>query len=708
MSVKITYYQNFKTKLLKNGVLIIGFDYRDRPVNVLDSEVMEELDRIIRKEIQNKFVAGIVIVSLKNGSFIAGADVNKIYSITEKNLDQAKNLIAKAHNLFSTMEKSEKPFIAAIDGACLGGGMELALACHMRVATDHPKTVLGLPEVKLGIIPGFGGTQRLPKLVGLPIALSIILKGNSIYPYKALKMGLIDDLVPHIPVENRSIENIEKESFVSVAIKRALEPMSQKKKLPLRQRFWSMPVARKVILSKAKYDTKKAVRNYYPAPYKAIEAIQRGIGRSTINGCFDVEMPIVLELITSPLSKQLLDIYFWSETAKKTNHSVFQKNTKVGVIGSGFMGSQIAANMSESGIETVLKDIDPKFVSAGLDRIAQVWRKDLDKKAIKPVEFNKRSLRIYPTTNWEQLKKSEFVIEAIKEILPLKQKLVEEFETATSSETVFATNTSSFTVVEIAQKAKYKERFVAMHFFNPLRAMKLVEIGVADFTSNETKGKAIGLSLALGKIPIVIKDSPGFLVNRIISRYMIEAVMLITEGVPIESIDKAAEDFGMAIDSGRAMGPLKLIDYVGTETAVHVVHSLAKLGPRIAIPILFQIADFKQSFWKNGKLNPELREAIKTLSMPKKRPDQLEIQDRLILPMIDESYRCLEDKVIDDPKFIDLAMILGVGFPAFRGGPITWAREVGAAKITERLESFKDKHGPRFEPCELLLENIKI
>ena len=705
MNTKITYLENFKLKLLKNEVLIIGFDCKNQPVNILSGKILQELDTIVRDAIKNDAVKGVVITSLKNNCFIAGADIKEIYSITTETQNTAEALIMRAHELFRLIDTSPKTFVAAIEGVCLGGGMELALACHIRVATSHPQTILGLPEVKLGIIPGFGGTQRLPKLIGIPNSLEMITTGKNIYPYKALKMGLIDDFVPYIPVTNRNIDTIDQESFVSVAIQRCLRLDKPVRKLDYGSRLFSLPVLRNIAFSKARSMVKKQTRGYYPAPMKAVNAIQRGCRLSPEKGCVSIELPEVLPLITSPTSKNLINIFFWMEEAKKANKkSATPIPEKVGVIGAGLMGSQIAANLSESRVDTVLKDLEPKFVSSSLTRILSAWQKDLDRKAIDRVEFERRLFRIRPTVSWADLAKLPLVIEAIKEILPWKQNLVEEFENICSNDAIFATNTSSYTLAEIADKAKHKERFVAMHFFNPVRVMKLVEIGIADFTSEEVKLKAVQLALAMGKVPIVVKDCPGFLVNRILSRYLIEAVLLVHEGVPIKTVDGVAERFGMAIDSGRAMGPLKLIDYIGVETAVHVINSLSKLGPRIQKPDLLNNDNLQLYFWKDGSENTDLIGSIKQ----GKVLSQEEVEKRLILPMVDEASRCLAEGIVSRPQDIDLAMILGVGFPAFRGGLMTWARKVGFSKINEELEVLRSKYGQRFEPCQLLSEDKNI
>lgn len=684
-------YRNFKTKLLSNGVVLIGFDNQNKSVNILNSDILKEFWLIMLEVFEDKKVKAIVLTSLKNNppSFIAGADINEIKNIT--NEAECRAFVERVHKMFHAMEQSEKPIVAAIEGICFGGGLELALACRWRVASDHPQTVFASPEVGLGIIPGFGGTQRLPKLIGLPPSLEMIASGKNVYPYKAMRSGLVNDLVGHAPVDERNINTIEKEVFISVAIQRALELVSGKKTEPefgLKIRLAGWPVLRKYTFWKAKRDIRKAKRNFYPAPLLAVDAVEKGFGKSVYSGSVECEAPRVSKLAVSPLSKNLIDIHLGSESLKHTKTDVTPSDQlkTVGVFGAGLMGSQIAGNLSEKGFNVLIKDLKPEFLSSGLKRINENQIKDLARRVITKPEYEQRLLRIYPTLNWNDFKSADLVIEAIKEVLEWKQQLLAEFENVAKPSAIFATNTSSFMVSEVAQNSKHKERCVAMHFFNPLRAMRLVEIGVADFTSPETVATAVSLAKKMGKLPLVVKDCPGFLVNRILSRYLIESILLVAEGISIRDIDRAAKNFGMAIDSGRAMGPLELIDYVGTETCIHVIKSLKKLGPRIEDRPVFEAILKGQYSTEKHNLPPEI------------------IVKRLILPMVDEALRCLNESIVSDPRHIDLAMLYGAGFPAFRGGLLKWARHEGLEKIKDELDELAGKYSTRFTPCE----NFKI
>lgn len=666
-------YRNFKTRLLSNRVVLIGFDDQNKPVNILSSSVLEEFASIVEEVLTNKNIKGIVLLSLKKDSFIVGADINEIHAITNK--ESCEDLVRKVYKLFDLIEKSDKTFVAAIEGACLGGGLELILACHWRVASDHKNTIFALPEVLLGIIPGFGGTQRLPRLIGTIPALEMITSGKNIFPKKAIKTGLIDDLVKNISVENRKIENIENETLIAVAIQRALEKRKVRK-IKLINKILGWPLINNFIGWKAKQMILSKTDGHYQAPLKAIEAV---ISKD--------ETPKLLELITSPLSKKLIDIFLASEKLKPAkSNAINPTRDSIGVLGAGLMGSQIAAILVEKGYTVNLRDLGTEYLCKGMDRVSEIERKDLAKRVISQPEFEQRLLRLKPTTNWNRFHKSSLVIEAIKEVLEWKIRLLEEFENVADTNAVFATNTSSYTIAEIAQKAKYPERCIAMHFFNPVRSMKLIEIGVANFTSVGTLTKTIELSRQMGKVPIIVRDSPGFLVNRILSRYLIESILLVAEGIPRSEVDSAAKKFGMAIDSGKAMGPLELINYVGTETCIHVIKSLKKLGPRIEDRPIFETILKGQYSTEKHNLPQEI------------------ITKRLVFPMIDEAIRCLNESIVNDPQHIDLAMLYGAGFPAFRGGLLRWAKHEGLGKIKNELEDLAGKFGDRFVPCE----NFKI
>jgi 3-hydroxyacyl-CoA dehydrogenase/enoyl-CoA hydratase/carnithine racemase len=706
-------FKHFKTTVLDDGFLLAGFDYSGKPVNVLNVESMTEWQDVVRIAGQTAGIKGVVLVSLKEGNFCAGADLEQMHDAQRRySFQEIEQLVITAHNVFDAMGKSPKPFIAAVEGACLGGGLELALACHVRIASNHPKTCFALPEVKLGILPGFGGTQRLPRLIGLPAALEIITTGKTISPRQALRMRLIDGMVNSIPSGIRTMKDIEGETLVQAAMTqvRALchAPLRRR---PLRanQRFFSVPVVRSLVCRYARRQVVKRVRSFYPAPLRAIDAVQEGMGLSIREGSLTVEKPLLLDLMASKISANLVGLFLAGEEVKRNVATVPVSATRVAVLGAGLMGSQIAGQLAEKGYRVVLRDVSSDILAKGIGRIYKTQTAQLHKRIILPSDLRYRMMRIAPTTHIKDVGTASLVIEAVSEKLDVKQAVLEEFEAEARADAIFATNTSSYTLADIAAKAVHPERCVGLHFFNPVAKMQLVEIVRAPFTSERALAQARSLAKRLGKFPLVVNDGPGFLVNRILSRYLAEAVILAGEGVAIRRIDAAAKNFGMAVDSGRPMGPLELLDLIGLRVALHVLSSLAGLGSRIEsrealLQALLPEGKAPLTFWESWRENPRTAEIIanygRTCPSEAEPPSDDIIYKRLFFPMIDEAVRCLHDHIVEQAWHVDFAMIYGIGFPAFRGGLLTWAREsMSPGRITEDLESLAARYGKRFEPC---------
>lgn len=704
-------FKHFKTLLLENGILLIGFDYEGSSVNINNDESLEELEKLVQFALENKDVKGAVLLSLKQGNFCAGADLKKISLLRQNNqLDLAEGIISGMHVLLQKIEQSPKPFVAAIGGAALGGGLELALACRSRIVSDNPKTALALPEVKLGIIPGFGGTQRLRRIIGIPAALEMITSGKSVYARPAFKLGLADKCVTSVPSEIRTLEEISKERLSIVAINHALDLCRKKRmerKFGTSHTLLKFPGIRNVVFFGARLKVRQKTKGRYPAPERALDAVKQGMKMSAYRASQNVEKPIFMKCLRSQLSGDLMNFFFWQERAEKIM-PIVPTPEKIGVIGAGKMGWQIAALLAQKGKQVVLKDVNQNILARAIGKISDAERTLLLKKIIKPHEYQERMLAVYPTIHMDRLSGVGFAMEAALERLEVKRKILEEFEEIASPDATFATNTSSYTVAEIAKNAKHPERCVGLHFFNPVSKMRLVEVVRASFSSEASVRAAFSLARELGRIPIIVKDGPGFLVNRILSRYVVEAVWLAAQGVKISRIDGAAKVFGMAIDSGRAMGPLELIDFVGIQVAVEVVKSLQSLGSRFEVPhYLVRMAPEEKhplTFWKAGTENPETVKLIREhyVQGEIKISDDM-IEKRLIFPMVDEAFRCLEDGIVNEPWQIDLAMLHGAGFPAFRGGLMTWAEREGMYRIAKELKFLEDAHSKRFASCDSLL-----
>jgi 3-hydroxyacyl-CoA dehydrogenase/enoyl-CoA hydratase/carnithine racemase len=655
-------------------------------------------------------------VSVKEGNFCAGADLEQMHDAQQQHsFQEMEQLVITAHRLFDEMERSPKPFVAAVEGACLGGGLELALACHMRMASTHPRTCFALPEVKLGILPGFGGTQRLPKLIGLPAALDMITTGKTVFSRQALRMGLVEGMVTSIPSTVRTLERIQKETLVQAAIAQARVLCSAPVRRPsLRAslRFLSGPGIRALVCRYARHQVIKRVRHFYPAPLCAIDAVGRGMGLSILEGSLTVEKPLLLDLMASPISSHLVGLFLAGEDVKRNIPTVPTAAARIGVLGAGLMGSQIAGQLAEKGYTVVLRDVSSDILAKAIGRIHKAQTGQVRKRIILPSDLRYRMMRVAPTIHMKDVSLASLVIEAVSEKLEVKQAVLAEFESEAHPDAIFATNTSSYTLADIAARAVHPERCVGLHFFNPVAKMQLVEVVRASVTSDMALAQACSLAKRLGKFPLVVHDGPGFLVNRILSRYLAEAVIMVAEGISVRRIDTVAKNFGMAVDSGHPMGPLELLDLIGLPVALHVLTSLAVLGSRIEsrdalLRNFLPEGKPPLTFWKSEKENPQALDAV--ANYRRANPSEAApisddiLHQRLFFPMVDEAVRCLHDKIVEHPWQVDFALTYGIGFPAFRGGLLTWARQtMTQGHVAQELESLAIKYGKRFEPCPAL------
>ena len=705
-------FKHFKIFVLGDGILLAGFDYAGKSVNVLNVESVSEWQHIVQLVGQTDSIKGAVLLSLKEGNFCAGADLEQVHDAqTQRSFQAMETLVAAVHHLFDGMAQSSKPFVAAVEGSCLGGGLELALACHARLASTHAKTCFALPEVKLGIVPGFGGTQRLPRLIGLAAALDMITAGKTVYPRQALRMGLVDEMVTSVPSGVRTLDRVLHETLIQTAVRKAhalrLQPAHPR---PLRgiQRLLNFPAARPLLCNYARRQVIRRIGHFYPAPLRAIDAIRNGIKASVLDASLTIEQPLLLDLMASRTSEYLVGLFLAGETVKRNAASGSTEITRVAVLGAGLMGAQIAGQLAEKGHPVVLRDLSPSILAKAMGSIHNAQTVQVRKRLIQPSDLRYRLSRIAPTVRIEDVCAAPLVIEAVSEKLDVKRAVLAEFESHAGPEALFATNTSSYTVAAIAVGATHQERCVGLHFFNPVAKMQLVEVVRAPFTSDRALAQACGLAKRLGKFPLVVNDGPGFLVNR----YLAEAVILVGEGVPIRRIDAVAKSFGMAVDSGHPMGPLELLDLIGLSVGMHVLTSLAVLGSRIESrdALLQHFLTENQppiTFWNAGKENPRVLEVIRQYrrTLPSESGDTGPmsddlLQERLFLPMVDEAVRCLHERIVEQPWQIDFALTYGIGFPAFRGGLLTWARQtIPPSQLAQQLEALTAKYGKRFEPC---------
>lgn len=701
----------------KNGVANLVFDLPNEKINKLSAPVLEELEKAINVIDGNKAIRVLIITSNKKDIFIAGADINEIKDI--RNPKDALEKVSRGQNILTQIAQLKIPTIAVIDGACLGGGLELALACQYRVAIANNKTSLGLPEVNLGIIPGFGGTQRLPKLIGLRESLGMILSGKAIDAKKAYKIGLVDDIIREEFLEEKLGH------FVTEILKNGEENVYlHRRNAPKKKRFIfeSLLLGKYVIFYMARKDLYEKTHGNYPAPFYALEVIKRTYGRTYGAKGFKVELDAFCELVVDGISKNLIEVFFTSEALKKDSgiegNFEVPEIKNVALLGAGVMGGGIAWLFANNNIDIRIKDITQNAIALGYNQIVKVFGQLKKIRKITTEQANLKIANVSTSLDYIGFGKSEFVVEAVVENMAVKKRILAEVETHIKKDAVIVSNTSSLSISEMAHSLQNPERFAGMHFFNPVNRMPLVEVIRGEKTSDETIATVVKLSKKLGKTPIVVKDVAGFLVNRILLPYMNEAAYLLQEGAEVKRVDAVIEKFGMP------MGPFILADVVGIDVGVKVAHSLFEsYGERMRVAdVLDEIYNNHKELLgkKSGKgfydhateeLNRDIEGIVSDVRKAKNIHQifisDFEIIDRCILTMVNEAAKCLEENVVKNARYLDMAMIMGAGFPAFRGGVLRYADSRGITEIVEKLQELNKKHGARFEVSKLLIEMAK-
>ncbi len=682
------------------GIAYLELDLPGEKVNKLSSSVMAELDALLTGDLSNHDIRALVISSCKPGVFIAGADLDEIETL--KSPDDAYAKSRQGQAIFSKLEALPYPTIAVIDGACLGGGLELALACSFRVVTDHAKTKLGVPEVSLGILPGWGGTQRLPRLIGLVQASTMILSGKPVSGSKALRLGLADALVSHEFVAEKAREFTGR--CVTAKGRRAIR---KRRGSYLAERIWP---ASTIVIRKARTMAMKKSKGHYPA-IPAILSLLQDTCYCRLPEGLEREARAFSQLATTPICRNLIGLFHTDQLLKKDKGTADDVNPRpihrAAVLGAGVMGGGIAWLFSRHGRPVRVKDVSWDAVAKAFSEAADYCRQLVKLRKMRAHEVALNMHRITGTLDYSGFADADIVIEAIVEKMAAKKAVLAEMEKEVDPQAVICSNTSALSISEMASVLKHPERFVGMHFFNPVNRMPLVEVIAGEESSAEAVATVVALAHELRKTPVVVKDSPGFLVNRILLPYMNEAALLLQEGVEFERIDKLAEAFGMP------MGPFALADVTGIDVGYKVIQELeSAFSPRLqAAPVLDQFIQTGLLGRKSGggfylyqgrerSPNPE---AIKLLEgFRRKEVSDGDIIDRLILIMINEAAMCLQEGVVDRVDYLDMALITGIGFPPFRGGLLRYADERGLSEVVWRLESLKGAAGERFKPCELL------
>lgn len=680
-------------ELRETGVAILRLGALGDGLVTFDETVMGSLKSQL-EHLQRNRPTALVIAPTTEDMFCAGADLKLIERVTDA--AEGARLATIGQDVFALIEKLPFPTIAAISGPCVGGGCEMVLACKFRIITDSKGSCIGLPETQLGILPGFGGTQRLPRLVGLPAALDVILSGKILKPKRAASIGLVDEIVPFSALISRA------EAIVVGGAK------LKRRALPIKDKLLTFTgIGRRLVEKQARSKVMSQTKGFYPAPPKALECALAGLEKP--DGNYELEAKRLGELVVSPECKSLVRVFYLNEGAKSVGKSgrKLVEGISATVVGAGVMGAGIAASMARAGVGVVLKDTDDAAVARGMQHI----KAGLEKSSSLSLQEKSFILnRIEPTSKDSATTASSGIaIEAVFENMEVKKKIFASLASVMAADAILATNTSSLSISDMAKGLAAPDRVVGMHFFNPVEKMPLVEIVRGEKTSDKTVVMTSALANRLGKSPIVVKDVPGFLVNRILTPYLAEGAYLVAEGVSITEIDKAATGFGMP------MGPIRLLDEVGLDVAAHVVEIMVKgYGERMASPpFSSKLVELGRKGKKSGAGFYEysddkpvpysgLRSALGITGSAQYSREEL--QNRLLLRLVNEAVRCLDEGVAGYPgkeaaNQLDLGSVMGFGFPPFRGGLLYWADSVGAKKIFDSLSELHKKHGLRFEPA---------
>jgi 3-hydroxyacyl-CoA dehydrogenase/enoyl-CoA hydratase/3-hydroxybutyryl-CoA epimerase len=686
------------TRFDEQGVTVLTLDLPGQKVNTLGPGMIGEFESLLEDIQKDESVKGVVIRSGKPDNFLAGADIKEFTKIGTAEEGEALSRAGQA--IFDKVESSRVPVVAAIHGTCVGGGTELSLACRYRVATDDRKTSIGSPEVMLGLIPGAGGSNRLPRLVGLVKGLDMILTGRGLKAPRALKAGLVDEVCPP-PI----LLDVARRAALGLAEGR-LKP--RRPGISLKQRL-----ARPLIFRTARSSVMKKTGGHYPAPLEAIDVVRRATATSLPRG-LEIEAKAFGRLLVSEVSRALVSVFFATQEIKKDagypEGTTARPVAKLGVLGAGLMGAGIAGAASNVAVPVRMKDASNDALGRGLKSVRDIFEERRRRRSLTRLEVAERMDRISPTRDYTGFGRADLVIEAVFEDLELKRRVLAETEAATAEGCVFASNTSSIPIAEIAKDARRPAQVLGMHFFSPVHRMPLLEVIVTPTTAPQAIATAVAFGRRLGKHVIVVRDGPGFYTTRALSFYMYEAARLLEEGAAVEDVDRAMTAFGFPV------GPLALVDEVGIDVAAKIGKVMQRhFGERAEPPSAMAkvLADgrkgrkTKKGFYTYGRGRKRVDETVYALipgGARRRRVPRQEIQDRLVFAFLNEAVRCLEDGVLRSPRDGDVGAIFGLGFPPFLGGPFHHLDRIGAGGAIRALERLRESHGTRFEPAAMLVD----
>ena len=692
-------------------VAVVTIDLPGAQVNTVTAGLRAEFAALFAQLEGDTSVKAVVILSGKSDTWLAGADIDEF--LTLHTAQDGEALSRSGQALLDKLETLAIPVVAAIHGACLGGGLETALACRYRIATDHPKTVLALPEVQLGLIPGAGGTQRLPRLIGLQRALDMILSSRTVRARKAWQMGLVDELVHPAILREVALDRARKLAAGTLDTRRTPKDRGATGRL-----LEDNPIGRSIVFRKAREGVMEKTHGHYPAPLAALGAVQAGY--ESREAGYHEEARAFGEMTVSDVAKELIFLFF-ATTALKRDAGVVspvpqaQPITTLGVIGAGFMGAGIACVAVQQGTSVRFKDTDSAHVGKGIAAVSEVLKERLKKKQLTRTQYDDQLSLVGGTTTYSGFGRAELVIEAVFEDVALKHRVLREAEPMLQADAVFASNTSTIPIAQIAEAAARPNRVLGMHFFSPVHKMPLLEVIVTPVTDKDATVSAVAFGKRMGKTVIVVNDAPGFYTTRTLSAYMNEAGRLLDEGASIESIDAALLDFGFPV------GPITLLDEVGIDVGgkVGVVLSEA-FGARMAPSEALRRVVESGRTGRKGKLGFYLygddggKGAVDATvydllphGASRREIEAGEISERCVLAMVNEAVRCLEEGVLRSARDGDVGAVFGIGFPPFRGGPFRYVDSVGSVAIVEALEQLDGRFPGRFAPAELLLEHAR-
>jgi 3-hydroxyacyl-CoA dehydrogenase/enoyl-CoA hydratase/3-hydroxybutyryl-CoA epimerase len=689
----------------QDNVAFVWFDQQGEDVNKLGPGVVPVFKEVFEELNHDKNVKAVVLISNKK-DFIAGADIEYFLSMTEPGV--AEQFIREGQELLNQIATSRKPVVAALHGASMGGGLEVALACHGRIASTDKSTKFAMPEVQLGLMPSAGGAQRLPRLVGLQNGLDMLLTGKNIFVPKAKKMGLIDRTI-HTPGLKRAAREFAQELIGKPIIRQSKQPLSARL-------FENNIVTRNFILTAAEHKVWDQTKGNYPAPFKIIDTVETGL-RKGIDEGLKKEAKGNDELMRSPQGKQLMRIFLAMTEMKKNPLKEQAKDVQtIGMLGAGFMGAGIAQVSVTNDIEVLLKDVDEDTIASAKKSIWDDFQRKVKKKAMRPAESEELITRVNSELDYDRFGKADLVIEAVNEDINLKQKILKETEDNTREDAIFASNTSALPIKRIAENAQRPSQVIGMHYFSPVPKMPLLEIIVQDNTDKWVEATALELGIRQDKTCIVVKDGPGFYTSRILAPFLNEALLLLEDGVDIEQLDHSMKRFGYPV------GPIALLDEVGIDVAAHVMsgelmdYYRQRKGarPSEVLPKLHEAGysgrKNQKGFYKydasgkkrKGLINQKIYEFFG--NPVKKAYVEEEIQYRLALQMVNEAAMCLEEGIVQSARDGDIGAVFGLGFPPFLGGPFRYLDSLTCQRAVEIMEDLKKRAGERFEPANIIRE----